>query len=155
MQRSVGPQRNLAARDTANPGDANRYALPRQTHRPRIAAVTTAPDRGVLAGIPVTGQRRHFVVEHLCYVHQAQGHQGPDELYLRVELQLTVVFPANDIDWAQRSTLLALSDRTEDTAHLGSFLSWGDGRLVNVIKPQGLEPLQFPTKFRSPSGCAT
>ena len=23
--------------------------------------------------------------------------------------------------------------------------------LVNVIKPQGLEPLQFPTKFRSPS----
>ena len=22
---------------------------------------------------------------------------------------------------------------------------------VNVIKPQGLEPLQFPTKFRSPS----
>ena len=24
--------------------------------------------------------------------------------------------------------------------------------LGNVIKPQGLEPLQFPTKFRSPSG---
>ena len=23
--------------------------------------------------------------------------------------------------------------------------------LVNAIKPQGLEPLQFPTKFRSPS----
>ena len=23
---------------------------------------------------------------------------------------------------------------------------------VNVIKPQGLEPLQFPTNFRSPSG---
>ena len=23
--------------------------------------------------------------------------------------------------------------------------------LVNVITPQGLEPLQFPTKFRSPS----
>ena len=31
----------------------------------------------------------HFVVEHLFYVHQAQGHQGPDELYLRVELQIT------------------------------------------------------------------
>ena len=26
--------------------------------------------------------------------------------------------------------------------------------LVNVIKPQGLEPLQFPTKFRSPSSAA-
>ena len=26
--------------------------------------------------------------------------------------------------------------------------------LVNVIKPQGLEPLQFPTKFRSPSNDA-
>ena len=26
--------------------------------------------------------------------------------------------------------------------------------LVNVIKPQGLEPLQFPTKFRSPSVAA-
>ena len=37
------------------------------------------------------------------------------------------------------------------TAHLGSFLSWGDVCLVNVIKPQGLEPLQFSTKFRSPS----
>ena len=23
---------------------------------------------------------------------------------------------------------------------------------LNVITPQGLEPLQFPTKFRSPSG---
>ena len=82
MQRGV-VQRNLAARDTTNPWDANGHALPREAHRPRIAAVTTAPDRGVLAGIPVT-ERRHFVVEHLFHVHQTQGNQRPDELHLPV-----------------------------------------------------------------------
>ena len=112
MQRGVGPQRNLAPRDTTNPGDTNWHALPREAHRPRIAAVTTAPDRGVLAGIPGTGQRRHFVVEHLFYVHQAQGNQRPDQLHLRVEFQITVVFPADDVDWTQLATLLALHDRT-------------------------------------------
>ena len=112
MQRRVRPQRNLAARDTTNPRYANRHALPRQAHRPGVAAVTASPDRRVLAGVALAGQRRHLRVEHLLHVHQAQGDQGADQLHLGVELQIGVVLAADDVDRTQRATLLALPDRT-------------------------------------------
>ena len=43
MQRRIRPQRNLAPGDAPKPRDANRHALPRQTHRPGITAVTASP----------------------------------------------------------------------------------------------------------------
>ena len=73
----------------------------------------TAPaDRRGLAGVAFARQRRHLRVEQLLHVHQAQGDQGPDELYLGVELQVGVVLAADDLDRTQRATLLALPDRT-------------------------------------------
>ena len=111
-QRLVGTQRNLAPRDAANPRHLNRYALPRQAHRPGVAAVTTSPGRRVLPGVSLARQRRHLLVEQLVHVHQAQGHERADQLHLGVKLELGVFLAVDDVDWAQRSTLLALPDRT-------------------------------------------
>ena len=77
-----------------------------------VGAVTASPDRRVLPGVALAGQRRHLLVEHLLHVHQAQGDQGPDQLHFGVELQIGVVFALDDVDRAQRATLLALPDRT-------------------------------------------
>ena len=84
--RLVGPQRDLAPRDVANAGHTNRHTLPRQTHRPRVAAVTAPLDRLVFPGVARAGQRRHFLVEQLLHVQQAQRDQGADQLHLGVQL---------------------------------------------------------------------
>ena len=44
MQRLVRPQGNLALRDMANPGHANRHALAGQPDRPGVAAMTAPTD---------------------------------------------------------------------------------------------------------------
>ena len=70
----------------------------RFTQQRRIAAMTAPADQRVLAGVSFARQRRHLLVEQLLHVHQAQGDQGPDELYLGVELQVGVVLAADDLD---------------------------------------------------------
>ena len=94
----IGPQRDLAPRHTANPGHPNRHALPRETHRPRVTAVTATTDRRVLPGVARARQRRHLLVEQLLYVHQAQRNQRTDQLHLGVQLQIRVGLAANDRD---------------------------------------------------------
>ena len=96
----------------ANPGHANRHALAGQTDRPGVAAMTAPSDRRVLAGVPLASQRCHLRVQQLLHVHQAQRDQGADQLHLGVHLQIGVVLAADDVDRAQRATLLALPDRT-------------------------------------------
>ena len=151
MQRLIRPQRHLAPRDMANPGHANRHALARQADRLGVAAMTAPAHRRILAGVALARQRGHLRVEQLLDMHQAQRDQGPDELHLGVHLQLGVVLATDDLDRAQRATLLALLTGRRTLLILAPLSRGVMVVFVNVIKPQGLEPLQFPTKFRSPS----
>ena len=112
MQRRIRPQRNLAPRRAPKPRHPNRHVLPRQAHRSGVAAVPASPSRRVLARVALAGQRRHLLVEQFLHMHQAQGHQGPDQLHLGVQLQLGVVLAAQDVDPPQLANLLALPDRT-------------------------------------------
>ena len=112
MQRLIRPQRNLAPSEATNPGHANRHALPRETHRPRVTAVTASTDRRGLPDVALARQRRHLLVEQLLHMHQAQGNQRADQLHLRVQLQIRVGLAVNDVDRAQLANFLALPDRT-------------------------------------------
>ncbi len=49
--------------------------------------------------------------------------------------------------WHKRENVV----RYQDTAHLGSFLSWDDVRFSTSSNHRVWEPFHFPTKFRSPS----
>ena len=134
--RLVGTERNFTPRHTAHPWHANWHPLPRQTHRPGVGAVTASPDRRVLPGVALAGQRRHLLVEHLLHVHQAQGDQGPDQLHFGVELQIGVVLALDDVDRAQRATLLALPDWSRTLLISAPFARGVMPVFVNVIKPQ-------------------
>ena len=105
MQRLVRPQWNLALRDMANPGHANRHALAGQPDRPGVATMT-APAERVFA-VAFASQRGHFLVEQFLDVHQPQRNQGPDQFHLGIDLQLRVPLSVDDVDRAQRATFRA------------------------------------------------
>ena len=112
MQRFVRPQWNLALRDMANPGHANRHALAGQPDRPGVAPMTAPADCRVFAGVAFASQRGHFLVEQFLDVQQPQRNQGPDHFHLGIDLQLRVPLSVDDVDRAQRATFLALPDRS-------------------------------------------
>ena len=69
-----------------------------------------------------TGQLRDLVIEQLLDVHQAQRDQGQNHLYLGVHIEPGVLLAADDVHLPPTTGLLAILDRSEDTAHRGSFL---------------------------------
>ena len=73
--------------------------------------VAASSDRRSLAGVALAGQRGHLLVEQLLHMHQAQGHQGPDQLHLGVQLQLGVVLAASDVDPPKFAGYIRVSQR--------------------------------------------
>ena len=113
--------------------------------------MTTPADRCVLAGRAPARQRRHLLVEQLLDMQQPQRNQGPDQLHLGVDVQFGILLPVDDVDRANVRTFLRFLTGRRTLLISAPFSRGVMVVLGHVIKPQGLEPLQFPTKFRAPS----
>jgi hypothetical protein len=82
-------------------------------------------------------------------VHQPQRDQSPDQLHLRVQVQLRVLVAAHDPDLSQ--ALLALPHPTQDTAHRTAPFFWGDDVFEQRHPTTEGGAASIPTKSRTPS----
>ena len=143
-------QGNLALRDMANPGDPNRHALAvARPDRPGVAAVSVARRLPGLCGHSARQPARSLPRRATPRCASTPAEPGPDRSTLASTSSSAYSARSDDVDRPSvRPFLRFLTGRRTLLSRL--LCSWRDARLGNVIKPQGLEPLQR-SKFRSHS----